>query len=549
MRIAVSQLNPTLGDFAANSEKIISDVAKASLAGVDLVVFPEAVLFGYHPFDLLERTELVDEQLSYLQKIHSKVPPGLSVLLGAITRNPNRRGRPYFNSAVLLQKGKAPRFFHKQLLPTGDVFDEARFIESGDLRQNFFTMKAKSAKTGRIKSYRCLVTICEDIWAWPEADGSSQYQENPLLGLKGSADLVVNLSASPYYPQKLQRRQHLVKKTARHFGAPVVYANLVGGQDEIIFDGQSFAVNATGRSLLQCQGFAEDFRSFNLDDIAKPLGEHRTSIDQEVRQALVLGIRDFCHKTGLRQVHLGLSGGVDSALVACLAVEALGPENVKTIAMPGPFSAGKSLRLAQQLADNLQVEMLKAPIAQLFREASRQLRTSFGLKGFGITQENLQARLRGILLMAYSNAENSLLLSTSNKSEAATGYTTLYGDMCGGLAPIADLTKEQVYRLCSLYNHEQTLIPKPILTRAPSAELRPNQKDSDSLPQYSKLDVAVRHIVEEAKPAKNELETWLIGRVLQTEFKRWQAPPILKVSRHSFGRGRRYPIARAGSSL
>jgi len=264
---------------------------------------------------------------------------------------------------------------------------------------------------------------------------------------------------------------------------------------------------------------------------------------EELHQALVLGIRDFCHKTGLQKIHLGLSGGVDSALVACLATDALGPAAVTAVAMPGPFSSAASLKLAKKLAKSLDIRWLQAPIEKLYNASNRQIQKSFGVRKFGVIHENLQARLRGLLLMALANSENSLLLSTSNKSEAATGYSTLYGDMCGGLAPIADLTKDQVYALCDYYNQHRELIPQEILDRAPTAELRPGQKDQDSLPAYSKLDASVRRIVELNGRSKNATDTWLVKRVLNTEFKRWQAPPILKVSRHSFGRGRRYPIA------
>jgi len=540
LRIAVAQINVTLGDFAANRKKILEQIQKASEEKCDLILFPEATLFGYHPFDLLERRQLVEMQLKELREIEKKIPAGIGALIGLISKNPSKKGRPYFNSAALVQKGKKSQIFHKQLLPTGDVFDEARFIESGKTIKNIFSFKGK----------KILMTICEDIWAWPMKDGSSQYAENPLEVLKGKKiDLVLNMSASPFYLGKEKIRQYLVEKTAQHFKAPVIYANLVGAQDEIIFDGSSFAVSAKGTEILRCAEFIEDFQIFDLRDNTKRKTTPKRLEARTLRQALVLGIKDFCQKTGLQKIHLGLSGGVDSALAACLAVEALGAKNVAGLAMPGEFNAPKSLSLARELATNLGIQLLEAPIGQIYESTKENIDAVFGVREFGLVHENLQARIRGLILMAYSNKENSLLLSTSNKSEYAAGYATMYGDMCGGLAPLGDLTKSQVYAICADYNLDGDVIPKEILTRAPSAELRPNQKDQDTLPPYDQLDQSVRKLIQECALAKTATDRWLLPILMRTEFKRWQAPPILKVSSHSFGRGRRYPIAHRAKEI
>ena len=533
-RVGIAQINTSLGNFLENRKKIFKQLERAKSRHCDLVVFPESTIFGYHPFDLLEREKLVDLQLKELSHIEKTIPEGLAAIIGVITRNPSKKGRPYFNSAALVQRGKKTKFFHKQLLPTGDVFDEARFIESGETKNNFFNLKGK----------KILVTICEDIWAWPDERGRSQYQKNPLAQIKGKKlDLVVNLSASPFYPGKIEQRKKLVEQTARHFGAAMVYCNLVGAQDEIIFDGASFALNKKGKKMAQCLYFQENFCVFDLD---KEQGEIQPLIEKPseiLHQALVLGIRDFCEKVGLRKVHLGLSGGVDSALVASLAVDALGKAAVKAVALPGEFNAPESLALARKLADNLGILLIEVPIQSIYQASKKTVERAFHIQGFGPVHENLQARIRGLLLMALANQENSLLLTTSNKTEYAAGYATLYGDMCGALAPIGDLTKRQVYELCEFYNAEHEVIPREIIDREPTAELRPNQRDQDSLPAYELLDESVERIVRQGRPVKSATDHWLQKPLMRSEFKRWQAPPILKVSGHSFGRGRRYPLA------
>jgi NAD+ synthase (glutamine-hydrolysing) len=534
MRIYVSQINSSLGDFEGNAQKILSEIAIAHDRRCDLVLFPECALFGYHPFDLLERKELVEAQVFKIKQIHKKIPNGMAVVLGAITLNKAKTGRPYFNSAVVLEKGKPVKIFNKQLLPTGDVFNEGRFFESGEIASNVFKYKGKSL----------LVTICEDIWAWPNKSGKSIYKKNPLKNVKTKIDLVLNLSASPFYLKKEKLRKEVIVRTAKYFKAPVIYCNLVGAQDELIFDGSSVVFDKNGKEHRKAQSFVEDHLVIDESELSSARKSLHLNEAEQLRRALVLGISDFCNKTGLKKIHLGMSGGIDSALVACLAVDALGASRVTGIAMPGPFSDKISLELAAQQARLLGINFIQAPISDSYAKVLSEISEKFAISEFGITNENLQARLRGLFLMAYSNQNGSLLLSTSNKSEYSTGYSTLYGDMCGGLAPIGDLLKGQVYEIAKLYNQEIELIPSEVLERPPTAELRPNQKDQDSLPAYNLLDQSVAKIVACEGKATTATDRWLMPVLLRTEFKRWQAPPILKVSDHAFGRGRHWPIAK-----
>ncbi|MBO9666734.1 MAG: NAD+ synthase, partial [Bdellovibrio sp.] len=357
MRIALAQINPTLADFKNNKEKILDFIHQAQQRKCDLVVFPECALFGYHPFDLLEREQIVKKQESEIKDLIKKIPKGIAVIFGVITRNADKKGRPYFNSAVLAVKGQKPRFFHKQLLPTGDVFDEARFIEPGDFSKNYFSWKGR----------KFFLTICEDIWAWPDSKGHSAYKVNPLAKVKKQKiDMVINLSASPYFVGKMKQREYVTLKTAQYFGAPILYANLVGAQDEIIYDGQSFVMDKKGKKLLTCQAFEEDINVIDLD--TKEVWNKTAKLEsvEELRRALVLGIRDFCAKTGMKRVHLGSSGGIDSAVAAALAVDAMGPANVTTLGLPGPFNSPKSLTLAEELARNLGVDFKVVEIGPMY---------------------------------------------------------------------------------------------------------------------------------------------------------------------------------------
>lgn len=534
MRVGVAQINPTLGEFTRNKDKIVDFAKRAKDRHCRLVVFPEAALFGYHPFDLLERPEVIRAQNMALKALLKEVPPGLGVLVGAFTENKAKRGRPFYNSAVLLERGKILKSFHKVLLPTGDVFDEARFIEPGHVADNFFTYGGK----------KFFVTICEDIWAWADSNGRSIYRQNPIEEMKPrKVDLIFNISASPYYPGKFKLRRDLVKRTAARLKAPMIFCNLIGAQDEIIYDGASFALDSRGREVLRCLYFHEDFQVFDMETGA---GELHPSLDceaEELRQAIVLGIRDFCLKTGMERVHVGISGGIDSALVAALAVDALGPSKVKGLFLPTEFTSELSHSIVAKLKKNLGIEILEFPIHKTFQDLKNEVDGRLGIKEFSVTHENLQARLRGLILMAYANEFGSLLLATGNKPELACGYSTLYGDLCGGLLPIGDLTKGQIVELARHYNRETEIIPPKAIERPPSAELRPGQKDEDSLPPYKELDKTVQHIVERNGSIRGDQDRWLLKALVGSEFKRWQAPPILKVSSHSFGRGRRWPLA------
>lgn len=534
MRVALAQINSTLGDFAGNREKIVAFTKRALEKRCDLVVFPELSLFGYLPNDLLERPSIVDLQLREFARLQRELPAGIAVLCGVMTYTGLKVGKPYYNSAALLEKGKKPKFFNKQLLPTYDVFDEARHIEHGSISEGFFKFKGK----------RILLTICEDIWGWTLPEHPTNYLENPLVALrKEKCDLVLNMSASPFTVEKARDRRAVVSLTAKNFRVPMIYVNLVGGQDEIIFDGGSFAVDKQGREIASCISFDEDL---NVVDLATLEGGTREEPREEMellRRALVLGIRDYARKTGFTKAHLGLSGGIDSAVVAALAVDALGPSKVVGVTMPGPYNEERSRSLSVALAKRLGIKCFDLPIGDSYSAVLHAFEAAFGSRDFSVVNENMQSRLRGMFMMAYSNRENSLLLTTGNKAEYATGYATLYGDMCGGLAPIGDLLKGEVYALAEHYNIERELIPREIITRPPSAELRPGQKDQDSLPPYDELDASVRRLVEFQKPARSKTDKWLVELLAKTEFKRWQAAPILKISGHAFGRGRRMPIA------
>jgi NAD+ synthase (glutamine-hydrolysing) len=549
MRIALAQINPTLGDFHGNAKKIIEASTRAVARGADIVLFPEASLFGYHPMDLLERSSVIQEQTASLNSLVRKLPKKPLIVFGAFTEGKGQTGKNLFNSAVVVQGGKIKALMNKELLPTYDVFDDARHVAPGEVSKNVLFWRGKNI----------LITVCEDIWAWPKGkkQGNTYYSENPLKNVlkslklkKGSKriDLVLNLSASPYDQGKFSDRKKVVTATAKLFKAPVVYVNSVGAQDELIFDGGSFAVDPRGKIICQSLRFAEDLNLFQwTSGFEGSVREASLTPAEELRRALVLGIQDFLAKSGLKSAHLGLSGGIDSALVACLAVDALGAKNVTAIAMPGQFSDPRSLSSARELARNLGVRFLEQPIDRQVENLSQDLSASFASPIQGVTYENLQSRMRALVLMAYANSKGSLLLNTSNKTELATGYSTIYGDLCGGLCVLGDLLKREVYVLARHYNSQAEVIPAWILERPPSAELRPNQKDSDSLPPYDELDQAVERIVDESLPARSDTEKYLLKALRASEFKRWQAPPILKVRRHSFGRGRRFPIAQRSS--
>lgn len=530
MKLALAQINPILGDFKYNCDVILNNINAAKTLGADLVLFPECSLFGYYPADLLERVSVVKEQFKYLKQITKKMPKGISALVGFIDLNTNQQGKFFRNSAALISYNKVHKVFHKTLLPTYDIFDEGRHFEPSSMEKNFFTFKGK----------KILVTICEDIWAW-KVNGRILYSKNPILDLKQKCDLVINLSASPYTKTKIGYRKIVVSNTAKTLKAPMIYLNQYGAQDETIFDGNSFVVNKKGEVIWQLKSLDSDLKLLDFETINK---SKKISLKgSKELEALTLGIKDFFQKTGFKKAHLGLSGGIDSAVVYVLACHALGAQNVTAIALPTEFNSPDSLNLAKKLCNNLGQDIINFPIEDIFQNFKKQIDSAFKVDQFGLIHENLQARIRANILMAYSNQFSSMLLATSNKTEMAVGYTTIYGDMCGGLAPIGDLTKTEVYDLAKLINAKSEVIPEQIITRPPSAELRTNQKDQDSLPEYKVLDASVINIVQKTAAPKNEVERWTLNALMKSEFKRWQAPPILKVTDHAFGQGRRFPIA------
>ncbi len=524
MRIALAQINTTVGDFPGNLERI-REAARGVEASV--VVFPELTVCGYMPRDLLEEPSFLDacERSLWALAGDASLPP---LLVGSPVRAPSP-GKPLHNAAVLIRDGNVVPVA-KRLLPTYDVFDEHRYFQPGPVGAPVM-----------IDGVSVGITVCEDIW-----DGAL-YRSDPVADLcKQGAEIIVNISASPYARGKPARRRELVRAHAAENGVNMVLCNLVGANDQLVFDGGSFATKANGRRCTQLKSFVEDIAVLDFTQELDP-PELETGDEDEVRDALVLGIRDYFSKTGFERAVIGLSGGVDSSLVACLAVDALGAAHVTGIAMPGPFSADMSEEDAAALADGLGVAFHSFAITESYERLAGGLPALWGDRTFGLAEENLQARLRGLVLMAFANKTGSLVLVPSNKSEFAMGYCTLYGDMVGALAPISDLYKGQVYELARRY----PAIPERVLTRPPSAELRPDQTDQDSLPPYEVLDEILRlHLEERLRPREicaRGFDEAVVGRIVRAvslqEYKRQQAAPVLKVTGKAFGLGgRRFPI-------
>ncbi len=544
MKVGIAQVNPTIGDFAGNAAKVLSFAGKARAAGCGLVVFPELCLCGYPPMDLLDYEVFVEENLKALRRLQAEAPAGIGLVVGYVDKNRAQSGKPLRNVASLLSDGKILHTQAKTLLPTYDVFDESRWFEAAPGRS---VVSFQGEKIG--------IAICEDIW-W---DGSPapglRYPVDPVAELlDAGATMILCPSASPFHAEQPATRLSLMSGIGKRSGVPVIYVNTVGANDNVIFDGQSMVTSADGRLVVLARGFEEDFSCF---DTAKPGPAVAPPADAmaQIEGALVLGIRDYVRKCGFARVHLGLSGGIDSALVAVLAVEALGPERVDVFSMPSRYSSDGSRKDAQELADALGIPLHVVSIEEVFEAGLRTLAPLFEGRKPDLTEENIQARARGILLMAWSNKMSSLLLATGNKSELATGYCTLYGDMCGGLAVIGDLLKVEVYALARAINARKPVIPESTLTKAPSAELRPNQKDQDSLPPYETLDAILKLYLVDTESADQiaargfdpALVRSVIRMVERSEYKRRQAPPVLKVSPKAFGTGRRIPIARAFS--
>ena len=539
MKIALAQINTTVGDLPGNEAKILSAYRRAVDAGAEIVVFPELAVTGYPPRDLLLKRHFVQQNLETLDRLAAATGP-TAMLVGYVGRNEVRPGREATNSTALCQNGKIIATRTKTLLPTYDVFDEDRYFEPA-------TSNAPVEFNGR----KLGLTICEDVWNDEDFWDDRRYRENPSGQLVAAgASILFNNSASPWHLGKNETRFSMLSQLAAKSQRPVVYCNLVGGNDELVFDGASLAFNGSGQLIAQGRSFEEDLVVFDVDT-AQPIVPPEVCAEEKVYRALVLGLRDYLYKCGFKSAVLGLSGGIDSALTAAIAVDALGKENVRGVSLPSQFSSRGSLDDARQLAENLGIRYDVVPIRVPFDAVKHELGPLFaGLKE-DTTEENIQARLRGVILMAMSNKFGSLLLTTGNKSEMAVGYCTLYGDMNGGLAVISDVPKTMVYRISKWVNREREIIPSDSITKPPSAELRPNQTDQDSLPPYDVLDAILEEYVVNLKTTRDIVamgfDEATVKRVVRlidfSEYKRRQAAPGLKVTSKAFGVGRRIPIA------
>jgi NAD+ synthase (glutamine-hydrolysing) len=541
VKIALGQINPTVGDFSGNAAKIIEFSRRAQASGAGMILFPELSVCGYPPRDLVERPSFVARNREAVEQIAAETH-GIAVICGLVTPAESETGKSVMNSAALLQDGKVAFLQSKMLLPTYDVFDEMR---------NF--APAKSQELFSFCGNRVALTICEDAWNdklfWPKR----LYTVDPIETLiRAGGNFVLNISASPFWIGKRELRRDMLASIARHHKVPVAMVNQIGGNDSLVFDGSSIVLNAEGNIIAQGRSFEEDLVYFDSKSLTGDLHEQMEGEEASVYAALVLGTRDYMRKCGFHKAIIGLSGGIDSALTAVIAADAVGPENVIGVGMPGPYSSPGSIDDAREVANNLGIrfEMLSINCAV---EAYRQtLQSVFAGRKEDVTEENIQSRARGTLLMALSNKFGAIVLSTGNKSELGVGYCTLYGDMVGGLAVISDVPKTLVYRLSHYVNSRRPLIPQATLEKPPSAELRPDQKDSDSLPPYEILDAVLEDYVESAHSAEqiaadHGFDSGVVRRVVRmvdrAEYKRQQAAPGIKISPKAFGYGRRFPIA------
>ena len=543
MKIALLQINPIVGDLAGNARLIADALAEAGRQGADLAVTPELALVGYLPRDLLLSAGFVRRSWDALAQLARDVAGLPPVLVGLPEPNPSDEGRPLFNSAALLRGGRADQRFRKALLPTYDVFDEDRYFEP-----------YRGPQILELAGRRIGVSICEDVWNDRDFWKRRRYHHDPIEELiRAGAQAIVNLSASPFSVGKHLRREEMLSSMARRHRVPVVYANQFGGNDDLVFDGRSCGFNADGAPIARGRSFDADVVVCDLDHGAPIAPPSDVVPEPEIWRALVLGTRDYARKCGFTSAVLGLSGGVDSALTAAIAVDAVGAGRVLGVLMPSPYSSQGSIDDALTLARNLGIETITLPIEPAMRVMEQTLAPAFKDSARDVTEENIQARVRGNLLMALSNKRGALLLTTGNKSEISVGYCTLYGDMSGGLAVIADVPKTMVYRVSRWLNEwkGRAIIPEPTLTKAPSAELRPNQTDQDSLPPYDVLDDILQRHIEQHQPASEIVaagfDAATVRRVLRlvrlAEFKRKQAAPGLKVTDRAFGTGWRMPIA------
>jgi NAD+ synthase (glutamine-hydrolysing) len=536
MKIALAQLNIHVGNFEQNKAKIIAAIGQAEAQGAEIVLFSELSVCGYPSRDFLEFDHYIQLCESSVLEIaaHTK---NIAAVVGAPARNPVKEGKDLYNAAYFLYDGKIQQVIHKTLLPTYDVFDEYRYFEPN-----------KEFKTVQFKGQKIAVTVCEDIWN--VGNDNPLYTVCPLDELRNEQpDFILNLSASPFSYKQHEERTKVIQANCQRYGIPMVYVNQVGAQTELVFDGGSIVADAQGNMAKRLPFFEEAFEIIDTKDLVKANDAVPSEIER-IHDALILGIKDYFAKLGFTKAVLGLSGGVDSALVLYLAVQALGKDNVLSVLLPSHFSSSHSVDDSLALVKNLGSPHEVIEIEDCFQQYLTTLKPQFKDLPFGIAEENIQARVRGTLLMAMSNKFGYILLNTTNKSEAAVGYGTLYGDMCGGLAVLGDVYKTQIYDLCRFINRNTEIIPEHILTKAPSAELRPNQKDSDSLPDYDILDKVLFQYIEQRKGPVELVamgfDEALVKRVLRmvnmNEWKRFQAAPILRVSPKAFGMGRRMPI-------
>lgn len=543
MKVALAQLNYIIGDFEGNAAKIVQNIEKAKQHGADVVVFSELSVTGYYPHDLLEKKEFIQKAEETVLKIADSCH-GIAAIVGAPRINKHERGKKLYNSAFFLADGKVQSVHNKTLLPTYDIFDEYRHFEPN---KEFGVVDFKGEKIA--------VTICEDLWdeqpTASEFGKDKLYQTSPMEELiPMEPDFMVNISASPFsYNQETWRKDVLVSK-AKKYSIPILYVNQVGAQTELIFDGGSVLIDANGEIVKELRYFEEDFLVIDTKNPGVRTAQKKAETIEKIHDALVLGIRDYFHKTGFKSATLGLSGGIDSAVTAVLAVRALGPENVRVLLMPSKYSSDHSLEDARQLAENLKIRYDIVHIQSAVDAFEKELAPLFKGTQPDITEENIQARARGVYVMALSNKFGHILLNTTNKSESAVGYGTLYGDMNGGLAVLGDVYKMDVYGLAEFMNKEGEIIPENTIVKPPSAELRPGQKDTDSLPEYKDLDKILFNFIELNKSPKEivslgfdeEVVTKVIRMVNMNEYKRFQAAPILRVSSKAFGFGRKIPL-------
>lgn len=543
MKLAVTQMNPLIGDFTGNSTKMIDAMKDAVRDGADMIVFPEFALCGYPPMDLLDYDTFVEESRRAIRTLQRSMPTGIAAVVGYVDRNPAQVGKALTNSVAVLYNGELIHTQAKTLLPTYDVFDEARYFEPAVARSVF--------EFGG----RCIgIAICEDLWWETEPSPGTRYPIDPVRDLLDQgADLILAPSASPYYAGKAAVRTAILNQIGRSSGAQVVYVNMVGGNDNLIFDGRSMVSSQNGTVVYRGAAFEESLEVVDLTKLElQPAVREELERYAEIEAALCLGIRDYLRKTGFSRVHLGLSGGIDSAVVAYLAAKAVGVENTHAFLMPSQYSSEGSISDSEKLCKKLGMSYETVAIQPILSQFLTALGSDYSEDNIGMAEENIQARIRGTLLMAHSNRTGSLVVTTGNKSELAVGYCTLYGDMAGSLAVIGDLLKTEVYALAAYINRKEELIPQTILTKAPSAELRPDQRDEDSLPPYEILDeiltryllrnLTADQIVAEGFQASTVAE--VLKMVGQSEYKRRQAPPVLKISTRAFGTGRRMPLAR-----